>query len=272
MKILLLILSMLAAFDIAAAYTISGNTYLTNGSQSDVQAACSAAPDNGTITVQIPNGTHSWSGNLSITSSLSLAGASASGVTIKNYNASGDMIDATSSTNGNINIYWLNCVQVSNVNGGQGFILGLNRSDATHTVVVHDCTFNNSSVFCYDIVTKCLGFVLWNDVFIGDGSNPNDSCTGLYVEYFGQYGDYFTGGYAAWNTPDTMGDADTTGLNNTYVENCTFYDGATSCSDLDDNARAVYRYNTIQECAVYTHGQDTSVFGPRHWQIYNIQA
>jgi hypothetical protein len=46
-----------------------GNVYLTNGSQADVQAACSAPPDDGTITVVIPNGTYSWAGNLTITNS-----------------------------------------------------------------------------------------------------------------------------------------------------------------------------------------------------------
>ena len=79
-----------------------GNVYLTNGSQADVQAACSAAPDDGTITVVIPNGTYSWAGNLPITNAVSLAGASATGVTIQNNYAAGDLIDATSSKNGHI--------------------------------------------------------------------------------------------------------------------------------------------------------------------------
>src|SRR5215831_8257262 len=89
----------------ARSYTVPGTTYTTNGSQSDVQAACSAAPDNGTVTVVIPNGTYSWSGTLQITKSLTLAGQSATGVTIDNNNASGNMISATSSANGHINIY-----------------------------------------------------------------------------------------------------------------------------------------------------------------------
>ena len=129
----------------AFGYKVSGTTYITNGSQSDVQAACSAAPDNGTITVLIPNGTYSWTGNLAITHSLTLAGASATGVTIKNNNASSDMIDATSSANGHINIYWLNFVQVAN-NDGAGYTIGADRTEpSNYTVLIHDCTFNNSS-------------------------------------------------------------------------------------------------------------------------------
>src|SRR6201998_4966064 len=91
----------------AFSYTISGKKYLTNGSQADVQSACSAAPDDGSITVVIPNGTFSWSGTLTINHSLTLAGADATGVTIQNQNASSDMIDATSSAKGNVNIYWI---------------------------------------------------------------------------------------------------------------------------------------------------------------------
>jgi len=107
----------------AFSYTISGKKYLTDGSQSDVQNACSAAPDDGSITVVIPDGTFSWSGTLTINHSLTLAGADATGVKINNFNASGDMIDATASSNGHVNIYWLNAVQMANNGGGRGFAL-----------------------------------------------------------------------------------------------------------------------------------------------------
>jgi hypothetical protein len=103
----LIICSSLLLCGSAFGYTVSGTTYTTNGSQSDVQAACSAAPDNGTITVLIPDGTYTWSGNLTINHALTLAGADATRVTIQNNNSSSDMISATSTANGHINIYWL---------------------------------------------------------------------------------------------------------------------------------------------------------------------
>src|SRR6516164_9719105 len=84
----------------AWSYTVSGTTYTTDGSQSDVQAACNAAPDNRTVTVVIPNGTYSWTGTLTITKALTLAGASSTGVKINNNLASGAMIFATAGTNG----------------------------------------------------------------------------------------------------------------------------------------------------------------------------
>src|SRR5260221_8884854 len=118
MKIVLLFTSMLWTSTMWS-YTVSGNTYTTNGSQADVQAACSAAPDNGTVKVVIPNGTYTWSGKLTINHALTLAGADSTGVTIQNNNSSSDMISATSTANGHINIYWLNIKQVAN-NGGGG--------------------------------------------------------------------------------------------------------------------------------------------------------
>src|SRR5262249_30248956 len=139
----------------AWSFTVSGTTYTTNGSQSDVQAACNAAPDNGTVTVVIPNGTFSWTGNLTITKSLALAGASSTGVKINNSFASGAMISATAGTVGHINIYWLNIVQIANNRGGAGFALVVDRSKPTnYTVLVHDCTFSSGAIFTY--MVECL--------------------------------------------------------------------------------------------------------------------
>jgi hypothetical protein len=104
-----------------------GNVYPTNGSQADVQAACSAGPDDGTTTVVIPNGPYSRAGNLTITNSLSLAGAAATGVTIQNNYATGDLINATSSKNGHINIYWLNFIDLANNGGGVGYTISADR-------------------------------------------------------------------------------------------------------------------------------------------------
>jgi hypothetical protein len=266
MGVIFLLVSMLWAAT-SWSYTVSGNVYKTNGLQSDVQAACSAAPDNGTATVLIPNGNYTWAGNLTITHSLTLAGASAAGVTINNAYANGNLINATSSANGHINIYWLNFEQVANNGGGSGYTLNLGRTDSVHTVLVHDCTFSNPTVFGYQVNVQQNGFVFWNDVFIGDGKDAEGysggSITGINFVAIG-YG--YT---SSWNTPDTMGSADTTGLDNSYVEDCSFYDATDSCSNSDDNARTVFRYCTFQDAMLMTHGQDTSPIGVRHWEVYN---
>jgi hypothetical protein len=252
----------------AFSYTISGKTYLTNGFQADVQSACSAAPDDGSITVVIPDGTYTWSGNLTITHALTLAGADASGVTIRNNNATSDMIDATASANGHVNIYWLNFVDVAQNGGGVGFTLNVDRTDfvngalvnSPYTVMVHDCTFNNGNVFTYMVSCGANGIIFWNDTFIGDGSAGLTGITFTCRKY----------GYTAvWNAPDSFGINDTTGLANSYIEDCTFYDASTAACNADDNSKVVWRYNKMSNCTWTGHGQESSIFGSREWEIYN---
>jgi hypothetical protein len=247
----------------AWSYTVSGNTYMTNGSQSDVQAACSAAPDNGTVTVLIPDGTYTWTGNLSITKSLTLAGQDPTGVVINNQNNTNDLINATSSTNGNINIYYLKIVNLSTVSPGNGYGVACDRTEpSSYTVMVHDCTFDGSHEFAYAMACLANGIILWNDVFIGDGAN---GLTGINFHCL-KYG--YTGP-GSWNAPDTFGTLDTTGLGNTYVENCTFSDAPSYCMDFEENARVVLRYCTITNSELGTHGQESGVYGARGWEVYN---
>jgi hypothetical protein len=248
----------------AWSYTVSGTTYTTNGTQADVQAACSAAPDNGNVTVVIPNGTYSWSGTLTITKSLTLAGASSAGVVIQNANATKAMITAVSSANGNINIYWLKIVQVVN-NGGSSSAgqLACDRTEpSSYTVLVHDCTFDTTTYFTYAIWVFANGVIFWNDNFPATGGGATN-LTGISFTCY-KYG--FT---SSWNTPDSYGTQDATGRMNSYVENCSFANGASYACDFDDNSRVVWRYNTMQDAMCGGHGQDTAGYGSRQFEIYD---
>ncbi|MFZ0506447.1 MAG: hypothetical protein WAM44_22165, partial [Chthoniobacterales bacterium] len=174
---MLSIICLIFAAGSACAFTVSGSTYMTNGSQSDVQAACNAAPDNGTVTVAIPNGAYSWTGKLTIKKSLALAGASATGVKINNNFASGDMIEATASAKGNVNIYWLNITQIANNRGGAGFMISADRMESSsHTVLIHDCTFNVGAVNSYSVVARANGIIFWNDQFVSGNTGIYFSC------------------------------------------------------------------------------------------------
>jgi hypothetical protein len=251
----------------AFSYTISGKKYLTDGSQSDVQNACSAAPDDGSITVVIPDGTFSWSGTLTINHSLTLAGASSNGVVIQNANATTAMISAVSSANGNINIYWLNVVQMVD-NGGSSHAgqLACDRTEpSSYTVLVHDCTFDTTTYFTYAIWVFANGVIFWNDNFpaTGGGSGTNQNLTGINFTC-DKYG--FT---SSWNTPDSYGTQDATGLMNSYVENCSFANGPSFACDCDENSRVVWRYNTMQDSCVGSHGQETAQYGVRQIEIYD---
>ena len=213
--------------------------------------------------VVIPNGTYSWTGTLTVRKSLALAGASASGVIIQNNLASGDMISAKSSANGNINIYWLDIQQVANNGGGYGYMIGADRTEPSpYTVMIHDCTLDTQTIFGYAVTAYDNGIIFWNDNFPATGAAPTN-LTGIQFSC-GKYG--YT---SSWNTPDSYGTEDTTGLMNSYVENCSFSGGQSCCSNFDDNSRVVWRYNTIYDSLIGMHGQESSPYGCREWEIYN---
>jgi hypothetical protein len=259
MKVVLLLGSMVWAAT-TWAYTVSANVYKTNGSQADVQAACTAAPGGGTATVTIPNGTYNWSDTLTIDKAVTIAGETGTGVTINNNNGSGDIIKATSGTDGHVNIHWLNIVQVANNQGGVGFAISADRNDSSpYTVMIHDCKFNGSKVFSYAVQALANGIVFWNDVFIGDGTNGIGGISFVCDKY----------GYAGWNTPDALGTHDKSGLKNSYVENCSFYDSPITCVNCDDNSRVVIRDCKVSNATISGHGQETSIYGAREWEVYD---
>jgi hypothetical protein len=241
----------------AWSYTVSGNTYTTNGSQSDVQAACNAVTDGTGAVVTIPNGSYTWTGQLSITRSLTLQGQSIGGVTITNQDTTSHMINCAGSANGHIIVCNLN---FSIVNAGI-YVFTLNAArniSSNYTVIMHDCTFNNSAAYMYDVQFATNGIICWNCTFTGNGL-----MTGI-TSVCDTYGPT-----SSWNTPDSMGANDTTGLTNSYVENCTFNDASTGAVNMDDNTRIVFRYCTFNNAAPASHGQETSIYGVRHWEFYN---
>jgi hypothetical protein len=41
------------------------------------------------------------------------------------------------------------------------------------------------------------------------------------------------------------------------------------CTDFDDNSRCVVRYSTFNNSSLGSHGQESSICGVRHWEIYD---
>lgn len=74
----------------------------------------------------------------------------------------------------------------------------------------------------------------------------------------------------SWTTPSTMGAADTTGESNLYIEDSDFH-AFLHATDFDNNARAVMRHVVFNNSAVGTHGPDTSLWGVRHFEVYDSQ-
>lgn len=88
----------------ALAYTdLGNNVYQSDGSDSDTQAAVNDIPEGGTV--QIPNGTYTWTGNVTIQGkTVHLLGQSSTGVTIHNANTSQEILTVNKSTTGYVEI------------------------------------------------------------------------------------------------------------------------------------------------------------------------
>jgi hypothetical protein len=260
----------------AYGFSQAGNTYTTNGSQSDVQAAVDAAPDNGSVTIQIPKGTFSWTGTLTINKACTLSGVAPgswgnptpeSGYQTVIQNNGGSMIEACSGNKGNITIANIDFQQKSSIPAGSAYLLNLDRSDwdgskivaSPYTCLVHDCAFNVEKANGYVAWLKANGIILWHCSLIGNGGFQLVSS---------KYGDT-----ASWNSPDTYGTQDSTGLGNTYFEDCYILAGSNGGSqytiNLDDNARCVFRNSTFQDSGLGSHGQDSSPVGARTFEFYD---
>lgn len=75
---------------------------------------------------------------------------------------------------------------------------------------------------------------------------------------------------SAWLEASYMGTADTNGDKNSYLESNIFVGIWQSSFDVDDNARAVIRYNKFYDSSMGgSHGADTSPIGIRYMEIYN---
>jgi hypothetical protein len=283
----LLILGLVFSCQSAWSYSVSGNTYTTNGSSSDVQAAVSAASSGSTVV--IPPGTYSWSPTTPVLINKSITLTATPGtVQIQNQLGQGSsfMMQLTSGTDGHIRVNGINFLQVGNNSGSSSSCcLGIDRTDTNgpgspgtqYTVIFTNCTFDSGTVFNY------MGFAGANGIIFSGCTFTNE------ISSLGLTGISFTcpkyGPTATWNTPDTMGlNADSTGLNVgdtaagwdgvaglncSYVENCTISNGTSGSFNGDDNSRVVIRYNTINDSQPFSHGQDTSEYGSRHYEIYN---
>jgi hypothetical protein len=258
--ILLILLGCLSV----SAYTDLGNHVLqSNGSASDTQAAINAATD-GTI-IQIPNGSYTW--NQQVTNNkntcIHLLAQSVGGVTITRAYTGGHLIILNASLNGYVELGGIKFT--SNLGGSQDnftFTVNVNQLSG-RPVLIHDCSFVTG--YEYAVQFQGNGGVVWNCSFatysdqLGGITFVNTSATN-----------------APWNTPDTMGGSatkygpgDTTGTANTYIEDCLFQDMDVVCTNFDDNSRCVVRYSTLNNAALGSHGQETSIWGARHWEIYN---
>jgi hypothetical protein len=248
---------------------VSDTELATNGSAQDTQKAINSAT-NGMI-IALPNGVFVWHNRVTNfkNTAIHLMATNLGKTTIKRRYAQDDMIALNASPNGNCEISGIHFEDPyadSDVN--YSFCLDVNQTSGL-PVLIHDCSFVSSSKQGFNYLVRFAGNggIVWNCSFAA----KNDMLGGIsFVNT--------TATCAVWNQPDSMGaGADSTGVNqgdptgslNTYIENCLFQDMDLACTNFDDNSRAVIRYCTVNNATLNSHGQETSTWGARHWEIYN---
>jgi hypothetical protein len=229
----------------------------SNGSPSDTQAAIDAARPGSTV--QIPNGSYSWTSGVTISGKgIRLLGQSVNGVTIRNDSAVEAIVLISESKDRSIEVAGLRFVSGSPSGpAGSCHHVRVVHSPGGKPVLLHDCYFETN----YVTVLFGLGWlanegVIWRCQFF---SNYN-LAGGIQFK---------SANSGSWQTPSTMGMADTNGTSDTYVEDCTFTGIYISAVDFDDSSRTVLRHCTLDNSMIYSHGQDTSPEGARHWEVYD---
>jgi hypothetical protein len=240
----------------AQAATITATT----GNASDVQSALNSAKSGDTVI--IPNGTYAW--NQQVTNPNSTAvhiqAQSLGGVTITRSYLSGHMLSLSASPNGNVELSGIHFVDQSDTTTNQStFTVNVYQNVydlSSQPVLIHDCSFETG--FCYALQFVGNGGIVWNCSF----ATFSDQLGGITFVNSSKDDSF-------WNQPTSIGmSGDPTGTLNTYVEDCSFYDASVVMSNFDDNSRVVWRHNLMSNAAMQCHGQETSVWGSRHWEVY----
>ena len=290
MRAILLLIGLVFLGQSSWAYTKSGATYTVDGSSADTQAAVNDAPS-GSI-IQFKPGTYSWDNKtpVNVTKSLTLNGDPGK-VLIKNLldKNAGFMLWLKSGTDGHIKINGLNFLQVGDNSGSDGRgALGIDRSDmggpgtpgTQYTVIFTNCGFDSDNIWNYCGWAKANGIIFSHCTFTCKGGLCGIS---FHCPKYANYPGLPTGG--TWNTPDTMGlGPDNTGLNvgdtaqgwsgvaglnDSYIEDSTLSNGVSGTCNGDDFSRVVIRHCTVNDCQIFSHGQDTSPDGNRHYEVYD---
>lgn len=217
---------------------------------SDVQTAINSAQAGDTVVV--PPGSCSWAG-LTVAKAVSLNGA---GIGLTNITLTGNNT-FTKSSAGVMRIKGFSFSVTGGGDANKPMQVGGSWQSAQPIVFQNNAfTVNGSGLFRINIP----GGVIFS----------HNTFNGQWDDSFLQLKDA-SDSQGSWTTADTIGTRDTNGLLNIYIEDNTFVGGSNQGIDSDDASRTVVRHNKFTNSEFNSHGWDSSLFGLRHFEVYNNQ-
>jgi hypothetical protein len=133
--------------------------------------------------------------------------------------------------------------------------------------LVHDCWFSVANVGARAIECRSNHGIIYRcsfdnkfDAGVNHNGNGNNDAAVTFKS------DDLT---ISWAQNSTMGTDDIGGTNNFYVEDCYEAGFWTGGTDFDDNSRVVFRHCVFDQSVASSHGEETSPFGLRHFELYN---
>ena len=248
-SILLLVGSMCAAAGHASAAIINA----TSCSVANVSSAITAAANGDTV--QIPNGSCTWTSGISTSKQITLQGATVGGVTITHGAGAATLLTMTIGSS--------NRTQLANLRFMPGTATGVYvQIDGTGlTPLMHDVYFNIPNFQLLSAVHWFVkGGVIWRATF-----ESTDFGSPVYGSESGCL--QIKGAGLPWQAASTMGILDTDGTANTYIEDSVF-SNVGQCPDVDDFGRVVIRHSQSIGSSGLTHGT-TSFYGGRQVELYD---
>jgi len=211
--------------------------------QTEVQNRINAAVAGDVILV--PSGTCTW-GAMTIGKAVHVQG---SGVGKTNVDLSGTL-SIVKASNGSVRVSG-----ISFASSGASPMISVTGAWSAAPPLIHNNAFtaNGANIMRYET----NGGVIYANTFTGSADT-----NGIQHKLPTNEGQ-------SWTTADSLGNRDTGGVKNLYVEGNTFNGLSNVATDFDDGARVVFRYNTMINSGVNSHGLATSHVGVRHYEIYN---
>jgi hypothetical protein len=180
--------------------------------------------------------------------------------TINHRTDSNTVFALVESTAGSIEISGIRFTQLVDPTGNGTKTISVANTSGGKPVLIHDCWFSEPANNLNAIDLKTNRGVIWNCSFDASPFGMTSGTVGLKWE----------GGAYSWTTSSTMGAADTTGVNNVYVEDCDYH-AFLNAGGIDDNGRMVLRHCLFDNAGFGTHGADTSKYGQRHFEVYDSE-